>query len=144
MGEDEHRPGGWMKLLLITAFALLSAVPAARAQADHFTVYKPWGNGEPVARDWYLRREPSGIVVIRSDVFPDRLNGRNTTYIKKFNCKTKKYLVHQRYLNEELHWTEIDSVWTWKDVLLPDDADHFQWVCSWSKPQVGINPGPST
>ena len=25
MGEDEHRPGGWMKLLLITAFALLSA-----------------------------------------------------------------------------------------------------------------------
>ena len=85
-----------MKLLLITAFALLSAAPAARAQADHFTVYKPWGNGEPVARDWYLRREPSGIVVIRSDVFPDRLNGRNTTYIKKFNCKTKKYLVHQR------------------------------------------------
>ena len=44
-----------MKLLLITAFALLSAVLAARAQADHFTVYKPWGNGEPVARDWYLR-----------------------------------------------------------------------------------------
>ena len=29
MGEDEHRPGGWMKLLLITAFALLSAAPAA-------------------------------------------------------------------------------------------------------------------
>ena len=73
-----------------------------------------------MARDWYLRREPSGIVVIRSDVFPDRLNGRNTTH-QKFNCKTKKYLVHQRYLNEELHWTEIDSVWTWKDVLLPDD-----------------------
>ena len=65
MGEDEHRPGGWMKLLLITAFALLSAAPAAQAQADHFTVYKPWGNGEPVARDWYLRREPSGIVAPR-------------------------------------------------------------------------------
>ena len=127
MGEDEHRPGGWMKLLLITAFALLSAAPAARAQADHFTVYKPWGNGEPVARDWYLRSEPSG-----------------TTHIKKFNCKTKKYLVHQRYLNEELHWTEIDSVWTWKDVLLPDDADHFQWVCSWSKPQAATNFSPST
>ena len=30
------------------------------------------------------------------------------------------------------------------DVLLPDDADHFQWVCSWSKPQVGTNPSPST
>ena len=44
MGEDEHRPGGWMKLLVITAFALLSAA-AARARADHFTVYKPWGNG---------------------------------------------------------------------------------------------------
>ena len=63
---------------------------------------------------------------------------------KKFNCQTKKYLVHQRYLNEELHWTEIDSVWTWKDVLLPDDADHFQWVCSWSKPLAKTNPDGSS
>lgn len=134
MEEDERRPVGWMKLLLITAFAVLAGVPASLAQVDHFTVYKPWGNGEPVARDWFLRTEPGGIVVVRSDVFPDRLNGRNTTYVKKFNCGTKKYLVHQRYLNEELHWTEIDSIWTWKDVLLPDDADYFQWVCSWAEP----------
>ena len=80
-----------MKLLLITFTVLLGAAPGSLAQVDHFTIYKPWGQGEPVARDWFLRTEPGGIVVVRSDVFPDRLNGRNTTYIKKFNCQTKKY-----------------------------------------------------
>ena len=100
-----------MKLLFVTFAALLSAAPASLAQADHFDVYKPWSKGEAVARDWFLRTEPGGIVVIRSDVFPDRLNGsgRFASFVKKFNCKTKKYLVYQRYLNEELHWTEAVS-----------------------------------
>ena len=130
-----------MKHLLVTIAALLSAVPASLAQADHFDVYKPWGKGEVGSRDWFLRTEPGGIVVIRSDVFPDRLNGRFASFVKKFNCKTKKFLVYQRYLNEELHWTEeISSKWTWKEVPLPDDADHLKWVCSWSKPLAETNP----
>ena len=59
-----------MKLLFVTFAALLSAAPASLAQADHFDVYKPWSKGEAVARDWFLRTEPGGIGVIRSDVFP--------------------------------------------------------------------------
>jgi len=118
-----------MKHLLLIAAALLVAAPTGRARPVHFDVIDNYGRIE--SRSYFLRTEPGRIVVFRSGL-PDRDGQPAIFFVRKADCGDKHWLVHKRYVNGALDWTQSDNVMdgNWQPVPLYR-AEHFKWLCSW-------------
>jgi len=123
-----------MKRLAIAFAALLATAPMASAQSVYFDYYSDSFPGQRTSRDYFLRTEPGGIVVYRSDNFPDDTDGPNIFFINKVNCKRKMWLVHQRYENGVLDWSVSAKPGdgNWMSVPLRK-AEQFNWACSWAE-----------
>ena len=124
-----------MKPFILIATALLTSTPIDSARPTHFDVYVPLNDNERLSRDWFVRTEPGGIVVYRSDAFPDdRDRSGKLFFVNKVNCRTMSWMVHQRWENGMLDWTKLDHVrdGNWQAVPL-SNAEHFKWACSWAK-----------